>query len=268
MSASSKDPLVFDAKMATRLEKLYASPQVVAQRVKFRELLAARPGEVGLDVGCGVGLLSCELAREVSPGGRIIALDNSPDMLQATQVRLGKEDLGHCVETRLGEATSLDLADESVDFVVGVQVYSYVQEVERAIGEAARVLRKGGRLAILETDWGMCIYESRDPALSRRIIDGRAAHFAHPYLPRRLHRLFRDAGLSLTRSGVHPMMETHYDPDSFGAGMVTIARDAAIRYGGINAADADAWVADIQSRKDPGEYFFCTNRLIFVATKN
>lgn len=267
MSASSKDPLAFDAAMVARLEKLYASPQVVAQRVKFREFLAARPGEVGLDVGCGVGHLACELAREVSPGGRIIALDNSPDMLRAAQARVDEERLGHCVETHFGDAVSLDLPDESVDFVVGVQVYSYVKEAPRAIGEAARVLRKGGRLAVLETDWGMCIYESKDPALTRRIVDGRAAHFAHPYLPRQLHRLFRAAGLSLARFGVHPIMETHYDPDSFGAGLVGIARDAAVQYGGINAADADAWAADIQSRKDPGEYFFCTNRLIFVATK-
>jgi hypothetical protein len=61
-------------------------------------------------------------------------------------------------------------------------------------------------------------------------------------------------------------METRYEPDSFGAGFVGIARDAAIQHG-VSAAEADAWAADVRSRTSEGEYFFCTNRLIFIATK-
>ena len=47
-----------------------------------------RAGEVGLDVGCGAGHLACELARDVAPGGRIIAIDKSPDSVDAsTRIR-------------------------------------------------------------------------------------------------------------------------------------------------------------------------------------
>lgn len=263
---TSKDPLAFDAAMVARLDKIYSSPQSVGQRARFRELLAARPGEIGLEVGCGVGHLACELAREVAPGGRIIASDNSHDMVNASQARVVREGLADCVDVRVGDALRLDLPSDSVDFVVGVQVYSYVDDVARAITEAARVLRRGGRLAILEADWDLCVYESNDRTLTRRIIDGRAAHFAHPYLSRQLHRLFRNAGLSLARWDVYPILETHYDPDSFGAGLIGIARDAAVQHG-VGVEEADSWVADIRSRKEDGEYFFCANRLIFVATK-
>jgi ubiquinone/menaquinone biosynthesis C-methylase UbiE len=266
MSAPQRDSLVFDVAMVERLDKIYSSPQIVGQRARFRELLAARPGELGLEVGCGVGHLACELAREVLPGGRIIAFDSSPDMARGTQSRVEKYGLSGVLDIRVGDAAALDLPSDSVDFVVGVQVYSYVSDIARAMREAARVLRKGGRLAILETDWDMCTYESNDRALTRRVIDARAAHVAHPYLPRQLPSLFRAAGLSLVRCGVYPIMETRYEPDSFGVGFVGIARDAAIQHG-VSPEEADAWAADIRSRTSDGDYFFCTNRLIFVASK-
>ena len=266
VSVPTKNPTKFDAAMVARLERLYASPQAIAQRTRFRELLAARPGEIGLDVGCGLGHLACELALEVAPDGQIIGIDTSHEMVNAAKTRVEREGLDHCVEARPGDAAALDIANESVDFAVAVQVYSYVHEIERAVQEATRVLRKGGRLAVLETDWDMCTYESQDPALTRRVLDGRW-RFAHSHLPRQLHRFFRASGLMLVRADVFPIFETLYDPESFGASLVDIARDAAVRHG-IDAAKADAWARDIHSRSNDGDYFFCANRFIFVAQKS
>ena len=265
MTEPSAKAQVFNAAMARRLDRLYTSPQIVAQRARLRELINAQPGETGVDVGCGLGHLTCELAREVAPGGRMIGIDMSADMAAGAAERAKREGLADVIETRLGDATALDLADASADFVVAVQSYSYVPEVERAIAEAARVLRPGGRLAVLETDWDMCVYESGDAQQMRRIFDGRW-RFAHWQLPRQLHRMFRNAGLTLAKAEAYPLLETRYDPDSFGVGLVAIARNAAVRHG-VDAQEVDAWVADIHSRRVDGEYFFCTNRFMFVAVK-
>jgi arsenite methyltransferase len=256
---------VFNASMALRLDRLYASPQIVAQRKRLRELIDAKPGETGVDVGCGLGHLSCELAREVEPGGKLIGIDMSADMVAGAAERAQREGLANVIETRLGDATALELPDESADFVVAAQSYSYVPDVELAISEAVRVLRPGGRLAVLETDWDMCIYESGDSAQMHRIFDGRW-RFAHWRLPRQLHRMFRAAGLTLSKAEAYPLLETRYDPDSFGAGLIAIARNAAVRHG-VDAKEADAWVADMHSRTSDGEYFFCANRFMFVAVK-
>jgi ubiquinone/menaquinone biosynthesis C-methylase UbiE len=265
MSASTRPATRFDAAVAARLDKLYASPQMFAQRTAFRRALAARPGEQGLDIGAGLGHLSCELAAEVAADGRIVAVDSSPDMIAATRRRVDSLGLSSLVETRPSDAVALDLADESFDFAVAVQVYSYVEDVALAVREAARVLRRGGRLAVLETDWDLCTYESSDREVTRRMLDG-SSRFAHPHLPTRLHRLFRHAGLALERCEAFPVVETRYDPDSFGAGLVDITRDAAVRRG-VPTAEADAWAADIRARSSDGEYFFCANRFIFVGTK-
>jgi arsenite methyltransferase len=148
----------FDAADIARLDRAYSTPQIVDQRRRLRAFLGASPGEVGLDVGCGPGHLACELAREVAPEGRIVAIDKSPESVDATKARAVKEELTDSVDVRVSDATALGFPDDTFDFVVAVQVYSFVSNVARAIEEAARVLRKGGRLLVLESDWDICVY--------------------------------------------------------------------------------------------------------------
>ena len=257
---------VYDAKKVARMERLYSSRQVVEQRARFRAAIAARPGEQGLDIGCGAGYLTCELAREVAPGGRITAIDASNDSEAAATARVAKEGLAGTVEVRAGDAASLPFSDGSFDFVVGVQVYCYVPDIAHGIREAARVLRKGGRLLILESDWDTCVWETSDHARTRRMLSQRASRFAHAHLPRELPRLIKAAGMALVEASVFPILETRYDASSYGAGAIDSTCEAAIK-SGIPAEEVSAWEADLRSRVAEGEWFFCLNRFIFAATK-
>lgn len=259
--------LTYDTKALARLEKLYSTPQIVAQRRRLREIIAARPGESGLDVGCGVAYLACELAKEVTPGGRIAAIDNSRDAVDASKVRIANGELNGLVDVRGGDAAHLDFPDNAFDFIVGAQVYCYVPDISQALREAARVLRPGGRLVILDTDWDMWTWASADPALTRRMIAARASvQFAHAHLPRELPRMIQAAALRLVDTHAFSIIESRYDAGSFGAGTIASTRDAALKHG-IAPADVARWVEDMESRRSEGEWFFCLNRFVFVATK-
>jgi hypothetical protein len=48
--------------------------------------------------------------------------------------------------------------------------------------------------------------------------------------------------------------------------MLALGRNAAVRHG-VDRAAADAWVADVRARGEAGDWFFCLNRFMFVATK-
>ena len=256
----------FDARAVARLEKIYASPGIVEQRARTRAALGVRPGERGLDIGCGPGFLTCDLAREVGAEGRIVAVDSSPDMLAAAGARVAREGLAERVRLLPGDAARLDFPAASFDFAVGVQVYLYVAEIERALGQAAQVLRPGGRLAVVDTDWDSCVWLTEDRDRHRRVMEGRMAHFAQPHLPPRLPGLLRQAGLRLAHASAIPVLELHGGPDSFSGDLVGATAETAVRHG-VAPEEAAAWKADLSRRTGDGDYFFSVNRYLFVAAK-
>src|SRR5207248_10912066 len=113
------------------------------RRRLVREALAARSGERILDVGCGPGFYARELLDEIGPGGSIVAVDASPDMLALARPRC--EGHGN-VTFREGEATALPVDDGAFDAALCVQVMEYVPAVGRALQEMHRALRPGGRV--------------------------------------------------------------------------------------------------------------------------
>jgi arsenite methyltransferase len=245
----------FDAAAVARLDRLYRSPQILEQRRRFRAALAPQPGERGLDVGCGGGHLTFELAKDVAPGGRITAIDSSEDAIAACKARSEREGFAATVEIHAGAAAPLQFPDQAFDFVVATQVYCYVSEIDQALKEARRVLRNGGRLLVLDTDWDMCLYRSSDDGLTRRLIEADASRFAHRHLPRELPRLLHTAGLRLVGVQTVALIETRYDPDSFGAGLISTLVEAG-RKNGIPTPELAAWEADLRSRTGEGSGSF------------
>jgi ubiquinone/menaquinone biosynthesis C-methylase UbiE len=256
---------MYDATAIANLNRLYAAPQIVEQRRRFRALLKARPGETGLDVGAGAGHLSCELIREVGPTGRIAAIDSSADAVAATRMKADAEGCARSVTAQVGDATRLPFDDSSFDFVAVVQVYCYVADVAKALAEAHRVLRPGGRIAILDTDWDTCVLRSTDEELTHRLLTARMRRrFAHAHLPRRLPELLHAARLRLALTEVIPIVETSWDAESFGAGLLPSLRQEG-REDGIAEQKLEAWEKAMRSRTGPGEWFFSLNRFAFVA---
>ena len=257
----------FGAREVARLEVVYASPAISDQRARMRAVLGARPGERGLDIGCGPGFLACELGRDVGADGRIVGIDESPEMVEAARARIAREGLGDRVEVQPGDAARLDLPAATFDFVTAVQVYLYVPDIEGALAEAARVLRPGGRLAVLDTDWDSCVWLTDDRARHRRMMEARSAYFAQPHLPPRLPVLLERAGLSLVHAEGIPLLELSGGPDTFSGGLIGSTADLAARHG-VPRADAEAWRTDLQARASRGDYFFSLTRFLFVAGRS
>ena len=259
----------FGARDVTRLETVYAAPAIAAQRARTRAALGVRPGDRVLDVGCGPGFLACELGHEVGGSGRVIGIDESPEMLEAARARIAREGLPGRVEVQRGDAARLDFPDQAVDVVTVVQVYLYVPDVEGALAEANRVLRPGGRLAVVDTDWDSCVWLTADRERHRRVMEGRLAHFAHPHLPTRLPGLLVRAGFRLAHAETIPLLELDGSPGTFSGGLIAPTADLAIRHG-VPREEVEAWKADLLARAEAGksgDYLFSLTRFLFVAAR-
>jgi demethylmenaquinone methyltransferase / 2-methoxy-6-polyprenyl-1,4-benzoquinol methylase len=108
-----------------------------------------RPGNAALDLCCGTGDLALELRSRVGPQGRVVGADFSERMLELAGEKAAERGLAD-VTFEWADALELPYSDASFDAVtVGFGVRN-LADLDRGIGEMARVLRAGGRLVILE----------------------------------------------------------------------------------------------------------------------
>jgi SAM-dependent methyltransferase len=103
--------------------------------VAFDAIAEIEPKRV-LEVGCGEGELAERVSRELAC--QILALDQSERMVELTRARM--------VDAIVGDVQDLQFGDGEFDCVVAAWMLYHVPEIERALGELARVLRAGGRL--------------------------------------------------------------------------------------------------------------------------
>jgi SAM-dependent methyltransferase len=109
------------------------------------EWLNIPAGGVALDVGCGPGTVTASLARAAGQDGLALGLDISEAMLaRAVRVEAGPQ-----IGFLRADAQRLPLRDETVDAVVSIAVLQLVPDPAVALAEMARVLRAGGRLAVM-----------------------------------------------------------------------------------------------------------------------
>jgi ubiquinone/menaquinone biosynthesis C-methylase UbiE len=123
-----------------------------------------RPGQELLDVGCGPGTITVDLAARVAPG-RVVGLDVSPAPLDEARAPAGRR--GVPVEFAVGDVYALDAANDSFDVVHAHQVLQHLTDPVAALREMARVCRPGGVLAVRDVDYATFTWFPDDEGLDR-----------------------------------------------------------------------------------------------------
>jgi ubiquinone/menaquinone biosynthesis C-methylase UbiE len=124
------------------------------------------PGMSLLDVGCGPGTITTDLAARVAPGA-VVGIDRAEAVIEEA-CRLLKGVVGASnVEFRTADVYRLGLEDEAFDVVHAHQVLQHLTDPVAALVEMRRVLRKGGILAIRDSDYGGFVWAPTDPLLDR-----------------------------------------------------------------------------------------------------
>ncbi|MFD3655560.1 class I SAM-dependent methyltransferase [Streptomyces sp. NPDC058620] len=156
-----------------------------------------RPGMAVLDVGCGPGTITADLAALVAPG-RVTAVDITDDILgQAAEVAAerGLENIGFAT----ADVHALDFPDDSFDIVHAHQVLQHVGDPVRALSEMRRVCRPGGIVAARDSDYAAMTWFPEVAGLTEwQELYGRVARAngGEPDAGRRLLSWARQAGFT------------------------------------------------------------------------
>ena len=125
-----------------RIRKLHVADQAVEDAI--RSALGERPFRSLLDVGTGTSRMLELFGAQIERG---LGIDLSLEMLSLARARLDRAGLKHC-SVRQADIYDIGLPRDSFDVVIVHQVLHFLDDSARAIAEAARVLRPGGRLLI------------------------------------------------------------------------------------------------------------------------
>ncbi|MBS0534953.1 MAG: metalloregulator ArsR/SmtB family transcription factor [Proteobacteria bacterium] len=182
-----------------RIRKLHVADEAVEAAI--RQALGDKPFRSLLDLGTGTGRMLELFGPEIERG---LGLDLSLDMLLLARDRLERAGLKNC-SVRQGDLYDLPLANDSFDVIILHQVLHFLDDGGRAIKEAARVLRPGGRLLVVD-------FAPHEQEFLRE-------QFAH----RRLGFAPETVTQWITQSGLEPVMQRSLKPEPGSDGKIAVS---------------------------------------------
>jgi ubiquinone/menaquinone biosynthesis C-methylase UbiE len=257
----------FDDTASRKIEAVYQTPDIIAQRHRTLTALELHEGEHVLDIGAGPGLLIADMAAVVGPGGHVTGLEASDSMLAVARRRCASLPTADRITLVKGDAAGLPFPDASFDAATSAQVYEYVPDVAQALAELHRVLRPGGRALILDTDWASIVWNTTDQARMDRVLAAWIERFADPHLPRSLSRRLRDAGFHIRQRQTLALLNPEYDPNTYSVINASIIGDFVTGRHGVTPDEVRAWQDDLTRLGAEGRYFFSLNRYLFLVDK-
>lgn len=125
-----------------------------------------KPGMKILDVGCGPGSITLDVASNYAPGSHVTGIDQGQGAVEAATASAKEQGITN-VEFAVGNVHHLQFPDDTFDLVYAHQVIQYVPEIPRAMKELLRVTKPGGHIAIKEADFSAFVFYPEEPAIER-----------------------------------------------------------------------------------------------------
>lgn len=245
-------------------ERLARYEQMFVYRPTHDPMLAplgVEPGHTVIDYGCGPGFLAMEFARRVGDQGKAFGLDINSQFLSRATSRAREAGLSNLSFVELTE-DGASLPDSVADRLFCKNVLEYVPDALTTLTEQRRLLKPGGRIEIVDSDWGFVIVEPWGESLTREFFAAAAPAFREPHIGRKLFGLLQAAGFHDVNVQVSAL------PDPVG-GTLAVVRNMASYIETFNTMPTEVvtgHLARLEQAVERGEYLFILPQFIVTAT--
>lgn len=234
-------------------------PPIKDLRAKGARLASIAAGQKVLDLGCGIGGATLHLAEIVGQGGLAAGVDISAALLEVA-TRRAKDQAA--VEFRLGDAAAIPYPDGFFDAARSERVFLYLPDRLAVLREMKRVVKRGGRVCLIDTDFDSLAIYSANPALTRKMTAVVAATLPNPNSARELPTLAKRAGLKDIRTEAVALTSPYEFLDRAMSGALRKAAEQGI----VAASEVESWLAEQASLQASGDFLQVWLFVIVTAT--
>jgi ubiquinone/menaquinone biosynthesis C-methylase UbiE len=219
-----------------------------------------RDGMRVMDLGAGPGFFAAGLKSIVGSQGRVDGVDLNERFVADANAR-ATDDPG--LNFHLVNDHHLPFDDNTFDRAICKNVLEYVPDVNSTLLEVARVLKPGGKVHIIDSDWGFVIVEPWGKKVVDDFFEAAGGAFNEPYIGRRASGLLAGSGFRDVKVAMNPFVDLE------GAGLNVLTNMAGyIRtFGTMPDARIDALLDDAKKAVGTGQFLFCLPQFLVTGTK-
>ncbi len=253
-------PLPAAVALANGFTERAASTEQHALYAALIHAAAPQPGQRWLDLGCCVGTVTRQLATLVGAQGSVVGVD-----ISAAMISLARERQQHpALRFIQADATSLPPDLAPFDGVTVMRLLLHVPDPLAVLQAARQAVRPGGRLVVLEWDWGTLALDHPNRTMTRRILDWRCDYLhGDNWIGRKLAGLAAASGWDVV--AVQPHVTVARQEPSGLIDSLRHAAAAAHQAGVISSADWSQWLAELDAGLARGQFFASMNDYLVLA---
>jgi arsenite methyltransferase len=253
----------FDGDIGTLQRRITEVPEGAKRRVLAFEALDLVPSLRVLEIGCGGGQLTANIAPSLGENGKYVGLDASDEQLDVARAACADFPNAEFVH---GDATALQFEDGSFDRVVAINTLEYIPDTGAVLAEIRRVLKPGGKMVNISVLWDHWQLHGADRELTAHLLDVFRAHCPHQMLPLELQAHFHKAGFGGVERDLFTFLNTAMHENTFGYWAAKVLCFFA-QMKGVPELDTSRFMAELEQADREDRFGFFNASVIHSAVR-
>ena len=227
----------------------------------FVNFLDPRPGEYLLELGSGSGVLSRMVGSKLVPNGKLMGLELSSEIVSLANDYLQENNLKQIITYDIGDALSLPYEQDQFDGAFAARLLLHVPNPQKVVKETKRVVKPGGRVVLMDWDFGTLAIDHTNRALTRTILDWRTDHKdGNNWSGRQLYRILTSEGFE--KITIKPAVMAATDENNSLTNSLFHAASGALDKEIITQIEYDTWIKELKERLNTGQFFACITYIL------